>query len=255
MTGVRVAVLGPHPDDFDCIAVTLRAFHRAGAQLSIAVLSGGSSGVDDADADPPTRPHKEALRRAEQRESVRRFGLAETALHFLPLEEDGDGEPAHTEANRARVRACFPQSPDVVFLPHGHDAKGGHRNMYALFRDLVALDQWCPLALLNRDPKTLQIRMDVYTPYDEPDALWKADLLRCHATQQQRNLRSRGTGFDARILAMDRESATRIGCAEPYAEAFEVEDHRPVTSSSKGEAGKPDWFTRLTGGSGNGVHA
>ena len=69
-------------------------------------------------------------------------------------------------------------------------------------------------------------------PYDEAAARWKAALLRCHDSQQQRNLNTRGRGFDERILDHERAGATRLGCAEPYAEIFEVEhfiDGQPVS--------------------------
>lgn len=222
--GLTAVVLGPHPDDFDCIAATLRHLRERGARLEVAVLSTGVSGVEDADADPPTPAHKAALRRAEQIESVRRFGLPADRLAFLPLDEDAAGEPADTAAN-ARLVGDFlaRHRPDLVFLPHGHDQKGGHRNVYALYRTARARLLSPPLALLNRDPKTIALRLDSGLPYDEATAEWKADLLRCHATQQQRNQRHRGSGFDERILAMDRRSAADLGWAEPFAEAFELE--------------------------------
>ena len=227
--GLAVAILGPHPDDFDCIAVTLRHLHARGARLAVAVLSTGISGVEDADADPPTPAHKAALRRAEQQASCRAFGLPADALTFLPLAEDSEGEPADTPANAQQVGEFLAvQRPDLVFLPHGHDQKGGHRNVYALFRAAVAARGLSVTALLNRDPKTVSLRLDAGLPYDHAAAAWKAGLLRCHDTQQQRNLRHRGRGFDARILETDQRSAAELGWlgAGTGAEAFELEIHR-----------------------------
>lgn len=222
--GLSVVVLGPHPDDFDCIAVTLRHLHARGARLAVAVLSTGISGVEDADADPPTPAHKAALRRAEQIESVLRFGLPPGSLTFLPLDEDGVGEPADTPANLQRVADFLAaHRPHLVFLPHGHDQKGGHRNVYALFRAAVAARALAVTALLNRDPKTIALRLDAVLPYDEAGGAWKASLLRCHETQQQRNMRTRGLGFDARILDMDRRSARELNLDAPYAEVFEID--------------------------------
>ncbi len=222
--GLPVAVLGPHPDDFDCVAVTLRGLHAAGARIEVAVLSTGVSGVEDEDADPPTPAGKAAQRRAEQAESVRRFGLARERLHFLPLEEDAEGEPADTPANVARlVDFLRPLQPALVFLPHGHDQKGGHRNVYALYRAARRAAGLTAVALLNRDPKTIALRLDAATPYEAAAAEWKAGLLRCHVTQQRRNLRRRGRGFDERILETDARSARELGWSAPYAEAFEVE--------------------------------
>ena len=53
--------------------------------------------------------------------------------------------------------------------------------------------------------------MDLVTPYEAPTAAWKAALLRCHRSQHARNLRSRGIGFDERILAPDRAAAAPFG--------------------------------------------
>jgi LmbE family N-acetylglucosaminyl deacetylase len=227
--GLAVAVLGPHPDDFDCIAVTLRLLHQRGARLAVAVLSTGISGVEDADADPPTPAGKAALRQAEQIASCRRFGLPAEALTFLPLEEDAAGEPAEVPANCALIGSFLAaQQPDLVFLPHGHNQKGGHRNVHALFRAASAGRGLAVTVLLNRDPKTIAMRSDAVLPYDEEAGAWKAALLRCHATQQRRNLRTRGLGFDARILDMDRRSARELGLAEPYAELFEIDRMPPA---------------------------
>ena len=78
-------------------------------------------------------------------------------------------------------------------------------------------------ALLFRDPKTTGIRTDLYTDFGDDEAAWKAELLRFHDTQHQRNLNTRGHGLDDRILAVNRTIADELGLEEPYAEAFEVE--------------------------------
>ena len=218
---LRIVTLGPHPDDFDVVAVTLRHLRAAGAQLDVSVLSTGISGVEDAYC-PPDR--KAATRREEQRASCRLFGLPDNALHFLPLAEDEAGEPADTEPNRELVSAWLvPRQPQLVFLPHGNDQKGGHRNVYALFRAIVERERLTVTAFLNSDPKTVRLRTDAWMPYDEATGRWKAALLRCHDSQQQRNVNTRGRGFDDRILEHERAGAKRLGAAEPYAEIFEVE--------------------------------
>jgi hypothetical protein len=87
-------------------------------------------------------------------------------------------------------------------------------------------------AFLNRDPKTLSCRVDACTRYGEEDARWKARPLRCHDSQQQRNLNTRGRRFDERILEHDRRNAAECGGA-PNAEVFEIEitDSLPFYSS------------------------
>jgi LmbE family N-acetylglucosaminyl deacetylase len=222
-TGLRVALLGPHPDDFDAIAVTLRHFRDAGNGISVAVLSGGASGVEDGYCEPPSDDRKVELRRLEQRASCRMFGLPDDALEFLPLSEDVDGEPDNTPANaEILVNHLARIHPDIVFLPHGNDQKPGHRNVYALVQQAAARHPSPLVAFLNRDPKTVSCRLDAFTRYGEEDARWKAQLLRCHDSQQQRNLNTRGHGFDERILEHDRKNAAECGGAT-YAEAFEIQ--------------------------------
>ena len=77
------------------------------------------------------------------------------------------------------------------------------------------------LALLNRDPKTLQMRPDLYTFFGEENARWKAELLRCHQSQHQRNLNTRGYGFDERVLRVNRKAAAEVPGRGAYAEVFE----------------------------------
>ena len=77
-------------------------------------------------------------------------------------------------------------------------------------------------ALFNQDPKTQGIQPNVYSAFNEETAAWKAELLRCHRSQHQRNLNSRGHGFDERILQCNREIAAQLQLQEPYAEAFET---------------------------------
>ena len=51
---LRLLVLGPHPDDFDVIGVTLRYFWEQGNPLFVGVATSGSSGVEDSFCSPPT---------------------------------------------------------------------------------------------------------------------------------------------------------------------------------------------------------
>lgn len=241
--GARVLVLAPHPDDFDAVAVTLRALGARGHAIHLAVATSGASGVDDDDCAPPTAEAKAALREREQRASCALFGLPEAHLAFLRLPEDGEGHPRDDALATDRVAALLADTrPSLVCLPHGNDTNAGHRRVYAMVR-AVALG-FCSapagraparglVALLNRDPKTVAMREDVVTPYGEDAAQWKASLLRCHASQQARNLRSRGYGFDERILRMDRESAVRCAAGAPYAEVFEVETYGDVAWAAR----------------------
>ena len=221
---LRVLVLAPHPDDLDAIGVTARFLLEIGNPLYVVVATAGASGVEDAFCSPPTVEVKAKLREGEQRASCQFLGLSETQLTFLRLEEDETGQPAQNRMNIDRVRQqLLSRRPALVFLPHGHDTNLGHQRVYAMFRQ-VAREAGYPLAaFLNRDPKTIQMRCDVYLGFGETAAVWKAELLRFHQSQHQRNLNQRGYGFDERILGMNRHSAEACSAGVPYAEVFELE--------------------------------
>ena len=99
------------------------------------------------------------------------------------------------------------------------------------------------MALLVRDPKTIEMRDEMVTFFGQEEADWKAEQMRFHESQQQRNLNVRGYGFDERILRLNQETAARVlgmnddhmGAAldgappqevppeEAFAESFEIE--------------------------------
>lgn len=221
---LRVLVLAPHPDDFDAIGVTMRFLWENGNPVYVAVATSGASGVEDAFCSPPTAEAKASVREQEQRASIRFFGLPESHLIFLRLEEDGAGHPVESQANIDLVRRqLVDKRPAAVFLPHGHDSNEGHRRVYAMLRQAATAVGYPLAAFLNRDPKTIQMRYDVCFAYGKEEASWKGQLLRCHQSQQQRNLNQRGRGFDERILGMDRESAELCAASAPHAEVFEIE--------------------------------
>lgn len=226
----RVLVLAPHPDDFESAGVALRYFHERGHRLDLLVLSSSANGVEDSFCDPPTVEAKDAIREEEQRAGCRFFGLPDDRLAFLRLRVIGPGGYlADDDANFGRLEKAFAAAgPDLVVLPHGRDTNSDHRLAYLWWRRLAAHSPRPLAALLFRDPKTVDMRDDLFLPFDGDRAAWKGKLLRFHRSQHQRNLSTRGHGFDERILRVNRESAARLGISEPYAEAFELE----ITRSS-----------------------
>lgn len=221
---LRLLVLAPHPDDFDAIGVTLRYLWSRGHVLEVAVFRTGS-GVEDGYRPGLSLAGKADLREEEQRRSIRFFGLPESRLRFLRLMPDDEEQPRDNAENRAAIAALLEETvPDIVFLPHFNDTNSGHRVMHALFAHAAKRSARPVLALLNRDPKTIGMRTDLYMPFGATEAVWKAELLRFHDSQQQRNLRTRGAGFDERILGSNRETARELALAADYAEAFEVEE-------------------------------
>lgn len=206
----RWLVLAPHPDDFDVVAATLRHFARSGADITLEVLSGGASGVEDAFA--AGWEAKTAAREAEQRGSCAMFGLSGGKIRFHRLPEDPLGHMADSAENRAHVHALLDaHAPDGLILPHGNDRNADHRRTFRWFQAWRETHPHPPLILLVRDPKNLGMRVDLITPYDAETAGWKAALLRGHRSQHERNLRTRGIGFDERILAPERAAAAPLG--------------------------------------------
>lgn len=223
-SGLVVAVIGPHPDDFDAIAITLRRLRDAGADIH-AFVCHAASGVEDGFCSPPTPAVKQGLREQEQRDSLRFFGLPDGRVTFLDLERDpaDDGQPFDHEANaRMLSGAVLAVRPDLLVLPHGNDTNSGHRNIHAMVVRMAVHAGFPTTAWLIRDPKTVAMRVDLFMPFGEEEAAWKAEMLRFHRSQHQRNLATRGRGFDDRILDVNRAMARDLGLEAPYAEAFEV---------------------------------
>jgi hypothetical protein len=64
----------------------------------------------------------------------------------------------------------------------------------------------------------------IYSVFDSDQAEWKASLLRCHNSQHQRSLNTRGHGFDEHVLAVNRAAGAQIRV--PFAEVFEMKNCR-----------------------------
>lgn len=108
----RVLAIGAHPDDveFGCGA-TLAKWSARGAEVHLLVLTDGSKGTWDPDADTTELV---ATRRSEQRAAADVLGAAE--VHHLGIV---DGELENDAATRAPVCAVIRTvRPDVVL---GHD--------------------------------------------------------------------------------------------------------------------------------------
>ena len=208
--------MAPHPDDFDVIAVTLRRMMERGAEIFVAVMTSGASGVDDPALD---RAGRAELREREQAASCRFFGLPEAHLRFLRLAED-EGHLAENQPNEDAIGAHLAAiGPDVVFMPHANDPNRAHQRTNAMVRRALARLGWSAAIAMNRDPKTIGMRVTDVTIFGEDEAEWKRALLRHHESQQRRNLRTRGQGLDDRILGVNAADAGQPG---RYAEVFEV---------------------------------
>ncbi len=225
-SSLQVALLAPHPDDFDAIGVTMRALHENGNKISLAVLTTGVSGVENMYAEKIGNSDKTAIREEEQKASIEFFGLLPEQITFLRLENDETQHMAVTENNFARIKEFWDEhAPDIIFLPHGNDTNTDHQRTYAMFKKIMETETKPVIAFLNKDPKTIGIRNDVITTFDEAEAAWKGELLRFHKSQHERNLRTRNHGFDERILNVNRKDAEELGLQSKYVEIFELELH------------------------------
>lgn len=226
---LQVLVLAPHPDDFDAIGLTLRHLHGKGHELHLAVLTTGASGVEDGFEGARDDTAKAALREVEQRASCAFFGLPTNRVHFLRLWAnapggDADGAAAAESGEDVERLAGWiaARRADLLFMPHGNDSNRTHRRTFEAARSVAAGQGLHAWACLNQDAKTVDMHVDLCFEFGEEEAAWKRELLRCHRSQQERNLRTRGSGFDDRVLEVNRRAAQALGSREPYAEVFEL---------------------------------
>lgn len=220
---MTVLVTAPHPDDFDAIGVTLKYLKNQGHDIHALVAETGS-GIDKVYGAGMTQEDKRTLRVREQTGSFRFFGLPDENFRFLNLNNAPDDQVVDDEANRLFLEKLIRQiHPDLLFMPHGNDSNRAHRDMANMMKAIASKVEW-PIALLfNSDVKTVDMKKDFYVGFDEADAQWKAQLLRYHDSQHQRNLRDRKYGFDDRVLKLNHRTATGLGIREPYAASFEIE--------------------------------
>ena len=239
----RVLVLGPHPDDPESVAITLRLLLKSGCDLRYAIVTMSPSGVHDQDA-RPTAPldlgsvaqRKLAIRRREQILAAEALGLTEERISFLCLGENEGGTLSDSRENKAMINRLLESTmPDIAIMPTGQDSNITHAWVHRVFREYaeqLARKRRRPLVgLYNEDPKTTSMRTDLLVLFGEESALWKRALLKIHDSQQKRNLRLRQMGFDDRILNMNRRRFKQssgscdfdLYSAAGYAEAFEIE--------------------------------
>ncbi len=224
--GATVLFLAPHPDDFDAVGVSMRRLTDAGCSLSVHVLTSGASGVEDVFCpEDASHANKRRIRREEQRDSCQSFGLPTDWLHFADTEEGDDSHLIDNPRNYQLIKhLIIDERPSAIFLPHGNDVNPDHRITFNLTVRALEELQFPTTLCQIYDPKTIAANVNTVTEFDEVDAQWKAKLLRSHLSQHQRNLNSRGHGFDERILKVNRKLAKELGSAAKYVEAFEASE-------------------------------
>lgn len=231
----RVLLIGPHPDDPECVSITTRLLMQSGCDIHVVIISLSPAGVEDEYVRSRFRggfgclqEAKRAIRRREQVASAAQFGLPRDHLVFLHIEE---GPALQCRDNEILLENHLASTaPDIVIMPAGNDPNQTHAWTHRVFRACapdLAFRRGKPLvALYNEDPKTIRIRRDLFVCFGEESANWKRALLRTHDSQQQRNERLRMKGFDERILDMNHDSRKHrfeVPPSAAYAEAFEIE--------------------------------
>jgi LmbE family N-acetylglucosaminyl deacetylase len=238
----RVMVLAPHPDDPESAAITCRLLLDSGCDLHYAIVSMSPSGVEDQYAQTSLGPvyqslaaKKIAIRKREQIMSAGMLGLTEDKISFFSLDDNERGTVSDSPENRDRISLLLESAgPGIVIMPAGKDTNRTHAWVQRVFREcagqLARKAKRPMIALYNEDPKTTSMEPDLFVFFDRKAAEWKRGMLRIHDSQQQRNMRVRGVGFDERILAVNRRryewfaGPTDPGkCSPAYAEAFEME--------------------------------
>jgi LmbE family N-acetylglucosaminyl deacetylase len=235
-------VLGPHPDDPECVVITSRLLIQEGCELQYIILTTSPSGVEDeyarnwrCERSLSIDERKAEIRKAEQIASARMVGLSPDRVRFLSLDRDESAGPLDSPENISEIRRQLESlAPDMVLMPVGHDTNRTHALAHRVFRicarEMAERHGRPIVGLYHEDPKTTKMRADLYVLFGDRSAQWKAHLLRLHDSQQQRNLRTRAMGFDERILHVNRsaygrlfESQKRETLGSGYAEAFEME--------------------------------
>ncbi len=215
--GLRVLALAPHSDDFDINAITLKYFQQGGATIKLDVFS-LDNGVD-ADFEPQTPPAE--IRKREQLASLSFFDLDVEAVTFVDTVCDQTGQTVYHPQNMQTITDSIEAfAPDVILTPHPNDSNSAHQSVVKMLyevkvkRDIIVMH--------NHDPKTFEMKPNAFMPFDSEQARWKAKLLRHHESQHSRNLKTRGYGFEDRILNVSREIAKKYKLNCEYTELFEV---------------------------------
>ncbi len=167
----KVLIIGPHPDDPEGVAITCRLLMQSGCNIWFAIMSLSPAGVEDEYARRwsssdffSIQGKKSEIRRREQISSAEMFGLTQDRLVFLGMEED---PTLDSWQNRCLLKNHLESmAPDIVIMPMGKDPNQTHSWTYQLFRecakDLISQTKNPMIALYNEDPKTVEIRKDLF---------------------------------------------------------------------------------------------
>ena len=225
----RALAIGAHPDDAEFGAgATLARWADGGAEITAVIVTDGSKGTWDGDADPA---EVAAQRREEQRAAAHRLGIAR--IVFL---DEVDGELEYTMD--LRYKLCLQvrkQQPDVV-LTHDpwqrYQLHPDHRvtGLAALDGIIAARD---PLffpeqGVPHHRPKTILLWSSDDPDHAEPAPTAAIDrkiaALLCHTSQGRTTMdnadrsEAERVAFAGRVTSWAEEAGSRFGLTT--AEAF-----------------------------------
>jgi LmbE family N-acetylglucosaminyl deacetylase len=201
----RALVIVAHPDDAEFQAgATLAKWARQGCEVHHLVLTDGSKGTWDAQAD---QQRLVAQRREEQIEASRRLGG--TAVHVL---DHVDGELDADRATRAQVCEVIRRTRPTVVV--GHDPW----KRYRLHPDHRAAGQLCIDGIVAaRDPFFHPEQLvDGLVPH-RPDALllFEADEVNHHETVEEQDLQARLHALEAHRTQMETTHFYKVTEGDP----------------------------------------
>ncbi|MGA5702519.1 PIG-L deacetylase family protein [Peterkaempfera bronchialis] len=232
---MRILAIGAHPDDIElgCGATLLRA-RRAGASVTLLVLTDGRLGPGDAE-----------LRAHEQRQAADFLGAELVGGGFR------DGELDHRPALVNRIEEVLDAvRPDLVFT---HAPADSHQDHRAAATATVAAARTLATVLHYETPSTLDFQPVVFGDITGlvPE---KLRLLRHHLSQviggrridlAALSAQARFRGFQGRVTEAEGFTATRalLGLAAPASPGgpadrpVTVPTHRPAPDESAGVGG------------------
>jgi LmbE family N-acetylglucosaminyl deacetylase len=260
--GLRLLVIGAHPDDPDKVGGTMARYRELGDTVKFVSLTNGDAGHQDLGGGPLAR-----IRAAEAKCAGEVIGS-----EYITL-DNHDGELMPTlEVRRQVIRLIREFKPDMVFAPRVDDYHPDHRATGQLVRDaayMVTVPNVVALTPhLKKNPIFVNVedRFSRPTPFS-PDVVVdiggvvekKVDMYHCHKSQMYEWLPYNRGGLDEvpegdaarrawlaeRMKAQWRRTAERFrdklielygpekGAAVEYAEAFEISEYGSMPSQEE----------------------
>ncbi len=202
----RVMVFAPHPDDdiLGCGGVLTKHVND-GTSCSIIFITSGEA--------PGNKKDKEAF--AQQREEEARKGAERLGVTDLVFLKEPDGKLAVRSETIERVAAVMQSyEPELVYVPHAHDAHRDHRATYTIVIEAVKRLKKRPKVLAYEVWTPLQTVTHI-APLSEETMRVKLEALSEHRSQVK------SINFADAISSLNRYRGILM-CRTAYAECFRL---------------------------------